>query len=111
LQDLPVKAGWTVFPPLPLLHKYFPPDVVKWFVFVDELSVVRPNTLSRVLSKFKTDYGIFIGHALNHKSDTFPDDKAGFAMSSALVRDIADLGTELYRHLHNSFAKHFLGPF
>ena len=62
-RDIKVKATWTIFPFLPTLSRAFGTRM-KWFVFISESSEVNLEILSQVLSQFKSDFGIFVGHSL-----------------------------------------------
>ena len=84
--DFTVEGGWSVIPLLPFLNHHA--EGSKWFVFLAENSRVRLDLLQDIFSQFDSDYGIFLGYAVNGYLgvDAHPDPNAGFAMSRELIK-------------------------
>ncbi len=100
-RDLPLHGGWTIFPLLPPLNKISRPET-KWFAFLHEAAEVNLDLFKTIVSKYTTDYEIFVGHSLTDLDSTvthhydpsgqlaYPDFKAGFLLSKKLVNILAD---------------------
>ena len=83
--DFKVKGGWSIIPLVPVLKTYT--DDANWFVFLADNSRVHLENLSEILSRYQSDYGIFLGHALKEMDNTiYPDINAGFVMSTELIK-------------------------
>ena len=82
--DWTVSGGWSIYPLLPSLNELSIDS--KWFVFLAENSRVRLDVLNGILSRFSSDYGIFLGHVLNNMDVPYPDFAAGFVLSKELVK-------------------------
>ena len=81
---LVILGGWSIFPLLPALNKYT--EESKWFIFLAENSRVNLKNLDQTLSRYQSDYGIFLGHALNNLEILHPDYSSGFAISTELLK-------------------------
>ena len=87
INDFPGPGGWTIFPLLPLLDKVARPET-KWFAFLHETTEVNPELLREVLSRYESDYGIFLGRALREQDNVFPDSVPGFLISKDLFDNL-----------------------
>jgi len=100
-KDLPLHGGWTIFPLLAPLNKISRPET-KWFAFLHEAAEVNLDLFKTIVSKYKSDYEIFVGHSLTdlessvtHHYDpsgelAYPDFKAGFLLSKNLANSLAE---------------------
>jgi hypothetical protein len=68
-----------------MLESAAKPDT-KWFVFIPERSGVNLKHLTPILSRYPSDYGIFLAH---RKPETiYPNFATGFILSRQIVRDL-----------------------
>ncbi len=78
-------GGWTVFRLLPMLESISDPKP-KWFVFLSEGSEVNLDPLKSILSRYESDYGIFLS---NNLPDTlYPNFAGGVILSKAIISDL-----------------------
>lgn len=100
--NLTVTGGWSIYPLLPSLNSFA--NEAKWFVFLAENSRVRLNVLADILSRFTSDYGVFLGHVLTNMDVPYPDFAAGFVMSQELVKQFH---TAMVNHSIHSFTRKY----
>ena len=97
--ELNINGSWTITPLLGHLSDIYPAS--KWFFFCLENTVIRLSKLLGILSKFKEDNNVWIGHALydheptiihhfaeHNKRFKYPHIASGFAMTSTLVESL-----------------------
>ncbi|XP_017760459.1 PREDICTED: beta-1,3-glucosyltransferase [Eufriesea mexicana] len=97
--ELNINGSWTIIPLLHYLSDTYPTS--KWFFFCLENTVIRLNKLLNILSKFKEDKNLWIGHALydheptiihhfaeHNKKFKYPHIASGFAITSALLTSL-----------------------
>ncbi|XP_006620379.2 beta-1,3-glucosyltransferase [Apis dorsata] len=96
---LNINGSWTIIPLLNYLSNTY--TTSKWFFFCLENTVIRLNKLLNVLSKFKENKNIWIGHALydheptiihhfaeHNKKFKYPHIASGFAITSVLLTSL-----------------------
>ncbi|XP_076245023.1 beta-1,3-glucosyltransferase [Calliopsis andreniformis] len=97
--ELNINGSWTIIPLLEHLSDIYSNS--KWFFFCLENTVIRLSNLLNVLSKFKEDRNVWIGHALYDREPTiihhfaehnrrfkYPHIASGFAVSSMLLENL-----------------------
>ena len=96
-EDTPNHGAWTVFPIISHLGKKF--NAAKWFIFLDEDSVVNLEALENVLQDRANDH--FFGYALADQDHTiihhfdepnklkYPHFGAGFILSGTVVSEVS----------------------
>ncbi|XP_078038981.1 beta-1,3-glucosyltransferase [Augochlora pura] len=97
--ELNINASWTIIPLLEYLLNTYPTS--KWFFFCLESTAIRLNKLLNVLSKYREDKNLWIGHALydheptiihhfaeHNKKFKYPHVASGFAITLALMNSL-----------------------
>ncbi|KOC58905.1 Beta-1,3-glucosyltransferase [Habropoda laboriosa] len=97
--ELNINGSWTIVPLLDFLLDTY--KTSKWFFFCLENTVIRLNKLLSILSKFKVNKNLWIGHALydheptiihhfadHNKKFKYPHIASGFAITSTLLTSL-----------------------
>lgn len=103
--ELDINGTWTIIPllkHLPAIH-----EKAKWIFFCLENTVIRLNKLLNLLSKYKSNKNVWIGHALydheptiihhfaeHNKKFKYPHVASGFAISSGLLHSLLQLNED-----------------